>query len=424
MQFIEREFIPVLLSPNLNAYSLAREFYTAYKIKSIVLGKYPVVQTIYSKLIDFRKVEKLEEDTEFLKEMSKLVVEICQGKKQKIILIGCTDTHIKMIMRNRDELKNISSDILFNYISIEEAEKLMNKEEFYKLCEKYDLPFPETFSFKYENSLDLENFKLPFSYPIVLKPANWTEYARNKFTGQEKVYVNIKTEKEMKNILKKVYESGYTDAFILQTMIPGDDTYMYTMNAYVNSKGEVEMMSLGHVLLEEYTPLGAGNFAVIKNEKNEELEKQVREFLQKINFRGFANFDIKLDIRDGKYKFFEINLRQGNSHFFVTLGGNNVAEFFVRDLIGSEYNFSERGGGEAAAPTKQKLFLIVPKILALIYVSGFKNKLEILKFIFTFNTGNPLFFWPDFSFKRYFYISRYNLGQYLKYWKYFKKKEF
>jgi D-aspartate ligase len=460
MQFIERDFIPVLLSPNLNAYSLAREFYSAYKVKSIVLGKYQVVQTIHSKLIDFRKVGKLEEDTDFLEEMSKLAIEFCitpsQKKKagmrpKKIILIGCTDTHIKMIMRNKMELKNISENILFNYVDYEVGEKLMNKEEFYKLCEIYNLDYPKTFIFKYEDYLELEKYKKKnlhspnslsnkleptnlsiedfsffanINFPIVLKPSNWTEYAKNKFEGQEKVYVNIKTESEAENILEKIYKSGYTDSFIIQEMVMGDDTAMYTLNAYVNQKSEVEMMSLGHVMLEEYTPLGAGNFAVIINDFKKEINEQVKNFLEKKKFTGFANFDIKYDSRDGKYKFFEINLRQGNSHFFVTNGGNNVAEYFVNDLMygnAGSLSLNKERLGEVA---EKRLFLIVPKLLAIIYVSGFKNKLEVLKLVLIGQHANPLFFWPDFSIKRYFYICRYTFGQYLKYFKYFKKKEF
>jgi D-aspartate ligase len=220
-------------------------------------------------------------------------------------------------------------------------------------------------------------------------------------------------------------------------MVMGDDTAMYTLNAYVNQKSEVVMMSLGHVMLEEYTPLGAGNFAVIINDFKKDINEQVKNFLEKIKFIGFANFDIKYDSRDGKYKFFEINLRQGNSHFFVTNGGNNVAEYFVNDLVdnfkrnshlqnslGRKLNQNFSSENFFNAKPDKKLFLIVPKLLAIIYISEFKNKLEILKLILTGQHANPLFFWPDFSIRRYFYIYRYTFGQYLKYLKYFKKKDF
>ena len=38
LQFTEREFIPVLLGGDINAYSVARAFYEEYQVKSLVFG--------------------------------------------------------------------------------------------------------------------------------------------------------------------------------------------------------------------------------------------------------------------------------------------------------------------------------------------------------------------------------------------------
>ena len=105
------------------------------------------------------------------------------------------------------------------------------------------------------------------------------------------------------------------------------------LTSYSDRNGRVTTMCLGHVLLEEHSPHGIGNHAVILTECDEALELKIKTLLEALHFTGFSNFDIKYDSRDGKYKAFEINCRQGRSNYYVTGAGHNIAKMVVQDRV-------------------------------------------------------------------------------------------
>jgi D-aspartate ligase len=193
------------------------------------------------------------------------------------------------------------------------------------------MDFPKTVIVK--NLTETDKFdSLPFSFPIILKPSSSIRYWQNPFDGMKKVY-KVDTPEEAKRIAETIFASGYDDSLIIQDFIPGDDSRMYVLTAYCDQNAKVKMMCLGHVLLEEHTPKGIGNHVAILTEYREELMKTVKMFLESVGYTGFANFDIKFDVRDGKFKIFEINLRQGRSNFYVTHSGANIATYFAGDAM-------------------------------------------------------------------------------------------
>lgn len=321
--------IPVFLGADLNCYNMARAFHEAYGVKSYAFGKYEVGATKYSKIINFKVVENLDNDSIMVDTVNSFAREKMRDTRDaKLVLTGCTDDYAAMIIRNKNV---ISSDYIISCPSIELYEKLSKKADFYEVCKKYDIPFPKTRIL--EKSWGKEQVKkeyLGFDYPIFIKPSSSVEYWKHPFDGMKKGYVS-KNEEESIDIISEIFASGYNDKMVLQELIEGDDSYMRVLTAYSDKNGKVRMMCLGHVLLEEHTPKGIGNHAAIITEKNTALCEKFKDLLEEIGYTGFSNFDLKFDSRDSSYRAFEVNLRQGRSNYYVTAAGFNLAELIVRD---------------------------------------------------------------------------------------------
>ncbi len=401
MEFTQREFMPVLFGNDINVYSVARAFYEAYGIQSVVFGKALMGTCYKSKMVKFKEIKNLDDPEVMLNLLNDFALE---NTTKKIIAIGCGDNYVKCLAKNKGMLK---SNIIVPYTDYDFLEELMDKEKFYNICEKHGIEYPKTYICTVR---DYEDIKLFFEPPYILKPANQVEYYKNKFEGQKKVF-KLNTKRELRETVKKIYEAGYTDNMIIQDFLPGDDTYMRVLTSYSDKNGKVKMMCLGHVLLEEHTPYGIGNHAVIITEYEEELMDKFKKFLEDIHFTGFSNFDIKYDMRDNKYKVFEINPRQGRSNFYVTGSGHNIAKLLVEDFI---YN----NPIEEDIAKNEYLWMVVPKGVAYKYAPEYKDRMKRL--VKEKRYVNPLKFAPDNDPERIYRLMRSQLGHYVKFKKYYK----
>ncbi|MBR3965551.1 MAG: ATP-grasp domain-containing protein [Clostridia bacterium] len=319
--------VPVLLGGDLNSYNVARAFHEKYGVITHVFGRYPIGPTKDSRIVNFHVVPKLDNDDIMVEEMRNFAE---KNSGAALILLGCTDDYAAMIIRNKARLED---KYICPYIEEALMDTLVSKAVFYEMCEKYDISYPKTkvLSGDFdENELNEEN--LGFKYPIIVKPSSSIAYWKHPFDGMKKVYTAADKD-EATRIMREIYGAGYPDKMILQDMIPGDDSNMYVLTAYSDRDNDVKMMCLGHVLLEEHTPKGLGNHAAIITEHMPSLTERFRNMLNDIGYRGFSNFDIKYDSRDGSLRAFEINLRQGRSNFYITAAGINIAEILVRDNI-------------------------------------------------------------------------------------------
>lgn len=322
---LKKELLPVLLGGDMNCYSVARAFHEEYGVKSHAFGRYEMGETKYSRIVKMHVVENIDTDEVLLQTLANFAA---QHPNKIKVLMGCTDDYAALIIRNREALRE---NYVVPYIGASLMRQLVSKQSFYTLCQCHNIPFPATtICGKTSNLAELE--ALPFPYPIIIKPSNSIAYWKHSFEGMKKVYTAENVD-EAKQIITTIFDSGYPDTLILQDFIPGADAGMRVLTAYCDQNAKVKMMCLGHVMLEEHTPMAIGNHAAILTEYDEGLMQKIKTFLEEIGYTGYANFDIKLDPRDGSYRVFEINLRQGRSNYYVTGAGLNIARYVVQDCV-------------------------------------------------------------------------------------------
>lgn len=398
-------FLPVLLGSDMNAYGMARAFYEEYGIKPLVLGRSNLSATQHSSILNFRVVEDLNEEGTFLPAVLKIAEEF---KGQKLLLLACGDDYAKLIIRNKDKL---TPHFSVPYIDEKLMDRLVLKENFYDICEQYGFSYPRTDLCTYEN---YKTFSPNFSYPIIIKASNSVAYWNCSFPGKKKVFVaHDPAEKDA--ILEAIYSSSYKDNLTIQEFIPGDDSFMRVLNAYVGKDGKVKLMALGNPILEEHSPEGIGSYAAIINTFDEKLLDKVRFFLEDIGYTGFANFDMKYDARDDSYKLFEINLRNGRSSYYVTASGHNLMKYVADDHI---FNKPQ----QLVYAKDKHLWLIIPKGVLFKYAQNEVLKKEAKRLIKEGKVTNSLFYEKDFNPKRWIKLKLNNLNYHRKYKKYFNNK--
>lgn len=361
---MNKTFLPVILGTDANCYGLARSFHEEYNINSLAVGTFALRETRNSKIVEVQVYDNLYQD--FVKIMTN-IYEKNKDKYDKLILLSCAEWYTDLILDNREKLSKM---YILPFMDKKLKPMIEDKESFYNICNKYNLDYPKTTIITKSNykNIDIQKYDC-----YALKPSSSTEYSKINFTGKEKSY-KLNSIKEVKEISKLIFDSGYNGNIIVQDYIPGSDDSMYVLNCYSNHLGKVKMMCLGRCIMEEHTPYGVGNYKAIISTYNEEIYKKVKEFLESINYVGYSNFDIKYDYRDKKYKFFEMNLRQGRSSFFVTACGCNLAKYLVEDYI---YNLDN----ETVYNKNKHLWLVTPKGLLKKYLpsSIYKEVRQLIK---------------------------------------------
>ncbi|MCI1832536.1 MAG: carboxylate--amine ligase [Bifidobacterium sp.] len=409
-----KQFQPILLGSDINAYGMARAFHEEYGITSIAFAHFQLSPTKFSSIIQVNIVPKFSELDTFRTTMLDLGKRMTmRHPNTTLLLIPCGDAYANLLSACGNELRRY---FVFNTLDPRLTRALSYKNTFYEICEKHGLPHPKTVVMDREAVVRGDYKDLPFDYPVAMKPSDSAAWLDIDFPGRKKAFI-IEDPVELDMLINLSYDAGYEGTMVIQDFIPGDDSRMRVLNAYVDQHHRVRMMFLGHPLLEDPTPEAVGNYAAIIPDYNETLFTEIKAFLEDIGYEGVANFDMKFDERDGEYKLFEINLRQGRSSYFVTLNGFNLAACFVDDLV-EDTVFD----GNTLFGRGSKLWLEIPRSIFRRYVSDGDDKRRGLSMLASGDWGTTLEYSRDMNPLRWLMIRHMFSIYKRRYAQYFKQK--
>lgn len=322
MKRFPKNILPVLLGGDLNAYSVALAFREAYGVKSHAFVRYRCGATENSSFIKTRVCTQL---TEVKAAVAVLLKFAAENTGAELFLIPCSDPYVELLQEIKEHL---SSLYRIDVPGTDLWRKLSDKDTFYGLIGKEGISYPEYVAFSSKKEINEKMLKA-IEYPAVLKPTDSAEYWRNPFSDMHKVYFPENAE-SAREITEQIFESGYRKKVILQRKIGNRDGNR-VLTAYSDKHGKVVRAVLGEVVLEECGKTSYGNHTAIITRPLDKISFELIDFLNRIGYTGFSNFDI---MADGKEKYvLEINTRQGRSCDYLRAAGVNIAELIVKNAL-------------------------------------------------------------------------------------------
>lgn len=191
-----------------------------------------------------------------------------------------------------------------------------DKQKLMELCQQNNFPHPKTYP------LTQENIQIAVSHvglPAMIKP---------NISAGAKGIVLANTIEEIR--LKLPYATQQYGACSLQHYINHSGIY-YNVMLYRSSHGNI----IGYTVLKimRYFPLKGGTSCYCETIKNEQLVQTCAKVLDKLEWIGFADFDVMEEKGTKKLYIIEINPRLPASIHGAYISGVNFPEIIVKDAL-------------------------------------------------------------------------------------------
>ena len=340
---VRKQLVPVILGADILVYSYVRSFGETYALenKPIVLTTQDIKIVSSSSLCDYRVVEGVDKDEVLVDLLCDIGRDLVSRGLQGIVL-GSGDWYARTLSKHKDTLQELFY-IPYNDFAL--LDMLTQKDAFHRLCEDNGLRHPKTLELDCSSEAPVWDQEMHgIGFPCIAKPSNSAAWHFAEFEGKQKIHQPASHEElvELYTTLKD--HTSYDRKLLVQDMIPGGDDSILSLTAYIDGTGTATVRVLGQVVLQDHSPQALGNPVCIVNafrspqlagrrEAMRELVDRAVAMIAAEGYRGYANFDVKFDERDGSFNLFEVNTRPGRNTYYVSLSGIPFVKPIVEDLV-------------------------------------------------------------------------------------------
>ena len=249
--------------------------------------------------------------------------EVGERLGRRAVVVPVDDEAAVLVAEHADEL---SEHFLFPRVEAGLPRALASKQRLYELCRRHDVPAPN--SICPATDKELASFAATATFPVVVKNAEpWT---RRRAPAVSHTTV-MHTAGELLAVAPS--GNGRPPGVIVQEYIPRDQAEDWIVHLYCDANSNCVVLFTG-VKVRSWPP-HSGATASAYTLANPELAQIAERFCKAIGFRGIADLDWRLDLRDGKYKLVDFNPRVGNQfRLFETEQGIDVIRALHLDMTG------------------------------------------------------------------------------------------
>lgn len=345
------DIVPIVIGGDWSTYPIAREFYEAFGVTSACVLAYPVDIVKHSRLIKMELTPNMS-DAEVGRGIER-VAEKNPGKR--LVLVANSDDRVEQVERL---LPSLPDSVVFGSAPHELVSRVSDKVRFQELCASCGLDVPATEVVRLAGPGPVAPSAVPF--PVVAKPAVSSEYVNLYLKGFKKVYF-AREQAELDRLWAELRAAGFEGDFLVQELVPGDDTCKDNIIVYCGSDGRPTLLASATTIVEDHAPMYFGNAVTMVTRPMPELWDRLSRMLEGIGWRGFASIDLKRDPTTGRTVFMDFNPRVGSNSYYVCAAGANPMRALVSDLVDGER-------GETVRAEREAIYTRAPVSLARRYI--------------------------------------------------------